>query len=986
MTRRPRTPRALLVATGLLLVVAGLLVGVQGASASDCGNRDTRTIDEERTIGSDTTWSCEDVLVQADVTVAEGALLALDDAHVTFEAGTELMLTVASGGHLETDHSTLESASGTAYGISFEDAATGHMTDTLVASPADVAVRVNGASPTLDNVTVRDALNGIVVEGQAQPHLENATTEGVTIGLRATDGARVTAENTSLAAANRGVSLVGDAQLAHRNGTFGENTPTEARLEGTDAGDPRLVLEGTQINASRVAFGPSASDARIETTWYTTVQVLPGDGWPAKLDVSTIEVLAEDRTGDRQHLLHPDASQDNRTPMLALPGQILGPAEDGSIETVEQHNPWTFSVQKDSSANGTTVDLDENQLVEIGLPHDEDDQDPLWEGTAGLSDAEPEGHSSTGDVHLVWAPATDDPDGQHENRAVAAYEILHTPADGEVERFEVPAEGSTATGRSPGTTLTDLAPGTHSFQARPVDLVDNRGDWSATHTVTVDLEPPSLSVTVNGTEGPVEGHHNGSVTLAATAQDERFEKIQFLPEDAPPQANLSVEANFTLAEEGTHNLTVQALDLAHGTTEMTVNFTIDLTTPIVEVSLDPTQPTGEDDWYDEVPQLRISARDRGPSGVHETRYRLSEDAPWTVYNGSTTLEAPGQHRIQVEVADRAGNLAHTEKRVAVDPDPPDTTLELASPDGSQHDSDWWDAPVEARLDASDAASGVDRVEVRLDGEAWTRFEAPLSLDHTGSRTVELRAVDRAGNPSQVLERTVAIDPAPPVAPRPTWTVAGDGQVRVDWSNGPPSEAVSHLAGAAIEVANATASDPGASLRASLEVSPSKTVHEVGPLETGTHLLRATVSDAAGNQATSAWTEVRISTSAAGLSELDAGIARGTETVRYTPPAGFDPVEVQVYVDGSLATSTDEAPYTFAWDTQAHPDGPHTIEVLATDEAGNEHREQRTYEVQNAYTAQVGDGLLPFTAALAAAAGTGGFAAAGYRSWTRWEIA
>ncbi len=45
--------------------------------------------------------------------------------------------------------------------------------------------------------------------------------------------------------------------------------------------------------------------------------------------------------------------------------------------------------------------------------------------------------------------------------------------------------------------------------------------------------------------------------------------------------------------------------------------------------------------------------------------------------------------------------------------------------------------------------------------------------------------------------------------------------------------------------------------------------------------------------------------------------------------------VDFYVDGVLAGSASATPYSFSWDTTRVPDGPHSLEVLALDEAGNQ---------------------------------------------------
>ena len=56
--------------------------------------------------------------------------------------------------------------------------------------------------------------------------------------------------------------------------------------------------------------------------------------------------------------------------------------------------------------------------------------------------------------------------------------------------------------------------------------------------------------------------------------------------------------------------------------------------------------------------------------------------------------------------------------------------------------------------------------------------------------------------------------------------------------------------------------------------------------------------------------------------------------------------VRFAIDGRDQTTLDEPPYTFAWNTEAETDGPHTIEATATDDAGNSAEASRSVVVAN----------------------------------------
>ncbi|MFI0235614.1 OmpL47-type beta-barrel domain-containing protein [Streptomyces sp. NPDC016845] len=78
--------------------------------------------------------------------------------------------------------------------------------------------------------------------------------------------------------------------------------------------------------------------------------------------------------------------------------------------------------------------------------------------------------------------------------------------------------------------------------------------------------------------------------------------------------------------------------------------------------------------------------------------------------------------------------------------------------------------------ASDAGSGVDRIEYALDGGAYTPYTAPVVVDQVGAHTLKYKATDKAGNASEEksLDFTVvAPDTNDTTAPETSATVTGD---------------------------------------------------------------------------------------------------------------------------------------------------------------------------------------------------------------------
>jgi len=111
----------------------------------------------------------------------------------------------------------------------------------------------------------------------------------------------------------------------------------------------------------------------------------------------------------------------------------------------------------------------------------------------------------------------------------------------------------------------------------------------------------------------------------------------------------------------------------------------------------------------------------------------------------------------------------------------DVTLEGTAVDG------WYDDPVTVRATASDDRK-LDRIEFQVDGGPWqSPAVAAVTVSGNGSHTVQVRAVDAAGNVGEVRPVTFGIDTEPPVsnatvdatARTVTLRASDNGQVGVD---------------------------------------------------------------------------------------------------------------------------------------------------------------------------------------------------------------
>lgn len=77
-----------------------------------------------------------------------------------------------------------------------------------------------------------------------------------------------------------------------------------------------------------------------------------------------------------------------------------------------------------------------------------------------------------------------------------------------------------------------------------------------------------------------------------------------------------------------------------------------------------------------------------------------------------------------------------------DTTPPQVSASLS---GNQDTNGDYVGAATVTVSASDAESGVDKVEYALDGGAYTAYSGPVTVNEVGSHTVKYRATDKAGN-------------------------------------------------------------------------------------------------------------------------------------------------------------------------------------------------------------------------------------------------
>lgn len=270
-----------------------------------------------------------------------------------------------------------------------------------------------------------------------------------------------------------------------------------------------------------------------------------------------------------------------------------------------------------------------------------------------------------------------------------------------------------------------------------------------------DTTAPETSAKVDGDKN-ADGAYIGqaTVTLAATDAGSGVDTVEYAvgTDGAWQPYTVPIVVN----EVGSHLIRYRATDEAgNAAAEKTAEFAVaapptdDTTAP--ETSATVSGEKDEQGRYLGMATVTVTASDTG-SGVNTLEYALGADGAWQSYTGPVMVHEVGAQHVRYRATDKAGNAA-AEKAVdftVVEPPAEDTTAPETSAkiEGDRNSDGAYLTSAKVTVAATDADSGVDKVEYSLDGGPYLAYTATVIVDRIGYHTFAHRATDKAGNTSE----------------------------------------------------------------------------------------------------------------------------------------------------------------------------------------------------------------------------------------------
>jgi hypothetical protein len=289
--------------------------------------------------------------------------------------------------------------------------------------------------------------------------------------------------------------------------------------------------------------------------------------------------------------------------------------------------------------------------------------------------------------------------------------------------------------------------GVYTLTASATDQAGNTS--TASGTIKLDSTPPDLSVKPAAPDG-ANGWYVSPALVTATDSDATsgLASTQVQVDGGAWQGGSS----FSEATDGTHTLIFRATDVAGNTTTADpVTVLVDRTPPVPDVSLDPTSPNGLNGWYTAPVTVTANSSD-GTSGIASQGVSL-DSSTWTP---SLMISSDGTSTVQVTATDKAGNTASTNKTIRLDATPPTAALQVPTPDGT---NGWYVSPVTITVSGTDATSGVASQMVSQDGTTWVSSLSPSTdgVHHVVGRVTDNAGNTTTTSPVTVsVDRTAPI--------------------------------------------------------------------------------------------------------------------------------------------------------------------------------------------------------------------------------------
>lgn len=436
-------------------------------------------------------------------------------------------------------------------------------------------------------------------------------------------------------------------------------------------------------------------------------------------------------------------------------------------------------------------------------------------------------------------------------------------------------------------------------------------------TTSVTYPPLSFAQTLSCATPGASGWCRGGLTQTLTASEPiPGHTVRFFESAGgticDPADAADVICSRTISQQGALSESAWAVS-SFGDTSLMQSYSWKLDTGLPTNTTTIPAPGGLNGWHTASVTGSISGSD-AVSGIDPLGYRYRINGGTWQAGTAFTITADGVYSIETETRDMAGNTNNQTATIRIDQTPPVVSIPN-NPDGN---AGWYVTWPTITLTASDATSGI--ASAVFDGYGTDTVTLP-----DGVHPLIAIARDNAGNAWAIME-AVRVDTQPPALELAMTVPAPSG-----W----------HTSAVTL-FANASDSISGLSLvEYRVNSSEWQSGSSVTVADDGEYVVQFRAVDQAGNQSLSLPQSFRVDQTppTSAFDNLPPQKVSGDLVIQgnsFDALSGLSSVEISI--DGGASwqpLSLNGERWSYYWDTRQVRDGMYTIQVRATDQAGNQ---------------------------------------------------
>ncbi len=345
------------------------------------------------------------------------------------------------------------------------------------------------------------------------------------------------------------------------------------------------------------------------------------------------------------------------------------------------------------------------------------------------------------------------------------------------------------------------------------------------------------------------------------------------------------------------------------------DFGPDSVPPVATASL--SGSTGSANWFVSPVDVTLTATDDS-SGVASIHYR-TDGGTWQLYSSPVTVQGDGSHSIDYYATDLAGN--NETLRTAtfqIDTVGPVSSAQVS---GTLANDGSYLSSVTVTLTSSDATSGIQSEQYRIDGGPWMTYTAPFTIGGNGTHLLDYFATDVAGNSEAVRGQSIWITGN--LHPLPVSTLT---------STGTAGSAGWYVSAVTVTITATSGSGSAVSIAYRLDGNAWATYATPIVLLDGRHVLEYLARDAQGYSEASKSAAINVDSTPPSLvaNSPSAPLSPDASVSWSGSDSGSGIARYEVAIDGSPFASVGlQTTLTRTW-----TEGTHVVSVRAYDAAGN----------------------------------------------------